>query len=155
MWYIFIILIDISWCRWASCMFKDLIILRISSLLKSSEHKLSWVNYYWFDGSTLPFFKGVYCFAKNLLEIFAFVLISVTNFLSIKRGGISSIYLSLYKVLKMKQYGFTLSNGLFIFLARFSWYNTLVELIISLSSVIRFSRTIGSLSFRAFCVYCL
>ena len=34
---------------------------------------------------------------KSLLKIFAFVLISVANVLSIKRGGINGIFLSLQK----------------------------------------------------------
>ena len=57
---------------------------------------MSFVKNSLLDGSTLPFFKGVNCSAKNSLKIFAFVLISITNFLSIKRGGISGIFY-LYK----------------------------------------------------------
>ena len=90
--HIFIILIDISSCPWALCTFKDLINLRILSLLKSSEHNLSWVKNFWLNGSTQPFFKGVYRSAKNVLKTFAFVLISVTIFLSIKGVGISRIF---------------------------------------------------------------
>ena len=48
-------------------MFKALIILRISSSLKSKE----------LTGRTLPFFKGVHCSAKNLLKTQAFVIIPV------------------------------------------------------------------------------
>ena len=76
-------------------MFKAVIIFRTSFLLKSKVPSLDWVKNIWLIGSTLSFFKGVRCSAKNLLKIFAFVFMSVIILLSTKRGGISGIYLSL------------------------------------------------------------
>ena len=75
-------------------MFKALIILRITSLnLKNivliELRKLD------FSVDFLTFFRGVYYSAKNLLKKFASVSISVTNLLSIKKGGIIEKFLSL------------------------------------------------------------
>ena len=82
-------------------MFKALIILRISSSLKSKEFNRDCVRNISLTGSMLPFFKGVHCFAqrctKNLLKIQTFLLMSVTNLSFTKRGGISGIF-SRYKM---------------------------------------------------------
>ena len=72
-----------SW-PWALFMFSALTILRISSSLKLIELSLDWVKNIWFTGSTLLFFRGVHCSAKNLLKIFAFIWVSVTYLSSIK-----------------------------------------------------------------------
>ena len=47
------------------------------------------------------------CIAKNLLQISASVLISVTIFLSIKKDRISWIFLSLWKVFRVDWYPLT------------------------------------------------
>ena len=83
---IFIILKEISSIPCALFIFNALIILRILTYLKSKDFSLAWVKNIWFTGSTLPFLRGIHCSAKNLLKIFAFVWISVTNLSSIKRG---------------------------------------------------------------------
>ena len=52
---------------------------------------------------TLPFFKRVQCSAKNLLNIFAFVYVSITSLSFIKRGEIKGIFLLLEKDLRIAQ----------------------------------------------------
>ena len=76
---ILIILLEIlSWPR-ALFMFNALIILRILSLFESKEHSHDWVKKIWLFGSMQSFFRGVLWSAKNVLKIFAFVWISMTN----------------------------------------------------------------------------
>ena len=93
----------------------NLINLKISSLLKSSEHNLAQVKNSWLNGSKLSIFKGVNWSAKNLMKIFAFVLKSETNFWSIKKRYNQQILLSLWNVLRMDQYVLIYNIGLFNF----------------------------------------
>ena len=103
---IFIILIEISSWPWALCMFKSLIILRISSSTKSKEHSLD-------SRKTWFIFMGVHSSAKNLLEIFAFFLTLFTNLPFTKRRGISGIFFLLKIVSRIYQFLFVSMNGLF------------------------------------------
>ena len=76
-------------------MFKTLIILRISSSLKSKEVRRDWIRNIWLTGSVLSFFKGVHCSAKHLSKIQALILMSFTNLSFNKRGKINAIFFSL------------------------------------------------------------
>ena len=62
-------------------MFKAAVILRILSSLKFKECSFDGVKSNWFVS------------AESLLKIFAFVWTSVTNLLSIERGGVIGIFI--------------------------------------------------------------
>ena len=64
---------DISSWPWVLCMFNAMIIFSISFSLKTIVPSLNWVKNIGLIGSTLSFFKGVHCSAKNLLKIFALI----------------------------------------------------------------------------------
>ena len=138
-------------------MLRNLIILRISSSLKSKELNRHCVRKIWWDGSLLSFFKGVHCSAKILLKIFAFVFIAVTNLSSTKRGGIRGIFCrcKLFSVLTNKF--FACNKGLFNFLPIFSYYNAfVVDLSSSVVKVSRWTKSLSNLpSEYMFCTCCL
>ena len=56
---------------------------------KGTELILEFVKYTWFSASLLPLARGVHCFLKKSLQVFALALKSVTNLLLTKRGGIT------------------------------------------------------------------
>ena len=118
--HILIILIEISSWQWALFMFWALIIWRSSPSVKSKDPSLDWVENIRFAGRSLALFIGWQWLAKNLLKIFVFVCMSVTNLSSIKRGRIKGTFLSLLNDLRIDQYVLACNNGLFNFYARFS-----------------------------------
>ena len=71
----------------ALCMFKDLIILRTSSSLKSSDTNFGCVKYFDLMEVYCRFSRVYIALQKNY-----FVLVSFTNLSSTKRGGISGIF---------------------------------------------------------------
>ena len=87
----FIILIEISSWPGALCMFKALMILRISFSLNSKEVTLDWVKNVWLMGSSLLFFKSVHRSAKYSLKMFCFCVNVGYMVTAYKRVGIKGI----------------------------------------------------------------
>ena len=79
----------------------DLNIFDISSNLKLIECNIDCVKTCWLVGRTLSF-KGVHCSTKNLLNIFTFVFISVTNVLFIKEMKLMGIF-CYYKKISLRK----------------------------------------------------
>ena len=100
---IFIILMEISSWPCALLMFKALIIFDSILIIKnnweksliSTKNKLTW--------HSLPLLSGVYWQVKNSLNLLAFSLKSETSLPSIKRGGMTGIFLPLKIVFRIDQ----------------------------------------------------
>ena len=131
----------------ALCIFSTLIILRISSSLKFKEFSLDLLK-------TFGLLEVCCCCFKVFKNVCLRLDISYKMILYQNRWNYWDFF-HCKRVLRIDQYVFACSSGLFSFFTRFSWYKFLVEEINSLISVIKVSRNTKSLSNLPFWMYCL